>query len=225
MSDVPTSPPPMSLKSGMAITALVFALLGFCFPLFGLVGLILGIIALTRANNRPSEFGGKGLAIAGISVGGASLVLGCVLSFFYLGIMLPALGKARQAARQIKSGTQIRSISQALMVYADENHDAFPEVGADLRVRLGQIVDPAVWESPSATPGEPSYLYVGGQKSTFDGKQVLLFENPALNRSGTNVGFGDLSVQFLAPEQWRLILPNLKDVTTDTGKPWILPSK
>lgn len=205
-----------TLKIGMAITALVLAILGMCVPLVGIVALALGIIALTKANSRPREYGGKGLAIAGIAVGAVSIVFSCIMG---MGILLPALGAARHAARQIKSASQIRAISQALMVYASENKDAFPEVGADLKMRLSGL-DPSIWESPSSMPGQPSYLYVGGQKKTLDEKQVLLFENPMLMRNGTNVGFGDNSVQFLPPEQWRLILPSLPNVTTETGKPW-----
>ncbi len=43
-----------------------------------------------------------------------------------IGILLPALGKARQAARQLKDSTQVRGILQALVVYAGSNNDNYP---------------------------------------------------------------------------------------------------
>jgi len=43
-----------------------------------------------------------------------------------IGILLPALGKARQSARQLKDSTQIRGIHQAMVVWAQNNQDQYP---------------------------------------------------------------------------------------------------
>lgn len=43
-----------------------------------------------------------------------------------IGILLPALGKARQRANQLKDSTQIRSIMQALVIFAGNNKDNYP---------------------------------------------------------------------------------------------------
>lgn len=43
-----------------------------------------------------------------------------------IGILLPALGKARQRANQLKDSTQIRSIMQGLVVFAGNNRDNYP---------------------------------------------------------------------------------------------------
>ena len=43
-----------------------------------------------------------------------------------IGILLPALGKARAAARQIKDGTQVRGIHQGLTLFAQNNQDNYP---------------------------------------------------------------------------------------------------
>ncbi len=219
-SPAPNYVPLPPLKTGLAVAALVCGIVGMCVPLVGVIGLILGIIALTRANSKPLEFGGKGMAIGGIAVGGASILVSCLMSLMMMGILLPALGKARSAARQIKSGVQVRAISQALFMYAGENQDAFPEAGADLTKRLSKWIDPSIWNSPSSIPGEPSYLYVPGQSPDFDATKVLVFENPVLMRGGTNIGYCDGSVTFLTPPDWMQVIPNLKNVTTDTGKPW-----
>lgn len=43
-----------------------------------------------------------------------------------VGILLPALGKARKAARQLKDSTQVRGIQQGLVIFAQSNKDAYP---------------------------------------------------------------------------------------------------
>ncbi|QYU67739.1 prepilin-type N-terminal cleavage/methylation domain-containing protein [Leptolyngbya sp. 15MV] len=43
-----------------------------------------------------------------------------------IGILLPALGKARASARQLKDSTQVRGIHQALVVFAQNNQDSYP---------------------------------------------------------------------------------------------------
>ncbi len=42
------------------------------------------------------------------------------------GIMLPALGKARSSARQIKCATQVRNVIQAMTIFAQGNRDSYP---------------------------------------------------------------------------------------------------
>lgn len=43
-----------------------------------------------------------------------------------IGILLPALGKARAAARQLKDGTQVRSVHQGMVTWAGQNQDNYP---------------------------------------------------------------------------------------------------
>lgn len=46
-----------------------------------------------------------------------------------VGILLPALGKARATAKQMKDGTQVRGIQQAMVVWAGNNRDEYPLPG------------------------------------------------------------------------------------------------
>jgi prepilin-type N-terminal cleavage/methylation domain-containing protein len=46
-----------------------------------------------------------------------------------VGILLPALGKARQSARQMKDATQVRGLLQAAVVWAGQNQGAYPDPG------------------------------------------------------------------------------------------------
>lgn len=43
-----------------------------------------------------------------------------------IGILLPALGKARASARQIKDSTQIRGVHQGMVLFAQSNNDVYP---------------------------------------------------------------------------------------------------
>jgi len=43
-----------------------------------------------------------------------------------IGILLPALGKARASARQLKDSTQVRGIHQGMVLWAQNNADAYP---------------------------------------------------------------------------------------------------
>ncbi|MEO7658341.1 MAG: DUF4190 domain-containing protein, partial [Pyrinomonadaceae bacterium] len=42
----------------------------------GLAAVITGVLARGKANSNPAEFGGKGLALAGIITGGISFLIG-----------------------------------------------------------------------------------------------------------------------------------------------------
>ncbi len=56
-------------------------------------------------------------------------------------ILLPALGKARQAARRIKDATQVRNVVQSLTIFATGNDDQYP---------IPSVLDPANQTSPLA---------------------------------------------------------------------------
>jgi prepilin-type N-terminal cleavage/methylation domain-containing protein len=43
-----------------------------------------------------------------------------------IGILLPALGKARASARQLKDSTQIRGVHQGMVLFAQNNGDNYP---------------------------------------------------------------------------------------------------
>ncbi|WP_280267226.1 DUF4190 domain-containing protein [Nocardia wallacei] len=59
--------------NGLAIGSLIASILGLCTCIGAIVGIILGIIALNQIKERGGE--GRGLALAGIWVGAAAIVL------------------------------------------------------------------------------------------------------------------------------------------------------
>ena len=72
--------------NGLGIASLVFGIVGILTIcacgigfVFGLIGVILGILGLTVLKNS-----GKGIAVAGLTVSGVALVFGCFWMFLYL---------------------------------------------------------------------------------------------------------------------------------------------
>ncbi|HQZ97911.1 MAG TPA: DUF4190 domain-containing protein [Pyrinomonadaceae bacterium] len=82
-SNTPFQPPPTGAagqNKTLAIVSLVLGILSFlcCSSLFvvGVAAVITGFMARGKASSNPNEFGGGGLALAGIILGGLSLLIG-----------------------------------------------------------------------------------------------------------------------------------------------------
>ncbi len=76
----------------------------------------------------PQKKGMSPGLIVGIIIG--SIVLLSVPCLALLaGIMLPALGKARGAAMQLKDSTQLRGMHQGMVLWGQNNADRYPEPG------------------------------------------------------------------------------------------------
>jgi type IV pilus assembly protein PilA len=77
------------------------------------IGLITGIVALRKASKRPSEFGGKGFAIAGIALSGFGLVTLPMIA----AIAIPNLLAARRAANEGSAISTMRTLASAEETY------------------------------------------------------------------------------------------------------------
>jgi type II secretory pathway pseudopilin PulG len=103
-------------KAGLAVASLALGVVGFfTLGLLGvgaITGIVLGAVAVARANNRPEEYGGRGAAIAGIVLNGLALV---VVPFIAIvaAIAIPNLIASRRAANEGSAIGSIRSISLA----------------------------------------------------------------------------------------------------------------
>ena len=91
-------------KKGIAITGMVLGILSIILfftswvaMIIGIAGIILSIITLKKANKDPKNYGGRGMAIAGIICGAVGLVLAAVVLVItivfisYLSQMMPLL--------------------------------------------------------------------------------------------------------------------------------------
>ena len=131
--EIPASRP--TKTSVMAIVSLVLGVLGFCtLGLGGLIGVILGIVALVSINKSAGRLGGQGVAIGGIVVSGVGLIAGLIVGLLFLGtlllgIFLPAIGAPRQAAVNAMSMSSLRQVSVAAALYATDYNDYLPRSG------------------------------------------------------------------------------------------------
>ncbi len=70
------------------------------------------------ASRRPSPRPG-GFTLIELLV--VIAIIGLLIS-----ILMPALGEARRAARQLKDSTQVRGVIQSMMIWAQNNQDSYP---------------------------------------------------------------------------------------------------
>jgi hypothetical protein len=109
--------------SGLAIASFVLGVLGIVTAgLAGIAGLILGILALVKISRSQGRLGGSGLAIAGICVSGAMLLLLPIMA----AILLPALAKAKTRAQSIHCMNNVKQLNLALIMYANDHNGVLP---------------------------------------------------------------------------------------------------
>lgn len=107
--------------SAMAIASLVLGILGIltivlCIGIIiGLAAAILGIVAYLSINKNPDQLKGKGLAITGIILGGASMLLTVVWIIVYVWFIQVAMIQISNQAQQ----AQVIAIERSLQVSAE----------------------------------------------------------------------------------------------------------
>ena len=120
MSNAGLRPP----RRGFAIASLVLGILGLpTIGLFGIgamVGIILGVIALVKASRAPAEYGGRGMAVAGIALAVISILLTPVIGII-AAIAIPSLLRARVSANEAAMIGDLRTVVSAEAAYQTVN--------------------------------------------------------------------------------------------------------
>ena len=100
-SNTPFQPPPAGTggqNKTLPIVSLILGIVSLCCyisPLTGIAALITGYLGLKNVKNDPANYGGKGLAVAGMIMGGLFLLVGVLYYLFlilvYAGILSGAM--------------------------------------------------------------------------------------------------------------------------------------
>ncbi len=148
--------------------------------------------------------------LVNFAAGAASIadVQGVAIAAIGGGVMLPALGKARQSARELKSMTLVRISVQAAITFMGANGDEMPE-SYEALIADG-FMSPEMLESPFGPvgDGEPDiamWFDLPNERAfSFDANQIIAIDRAMLLSTGwqTNVGFADNHVQKLST--WEL---------------------
>lgn len=94
-SNTPFQPPATgSVNQTLAIVSLILGIVSLCCyvsPVTGIAALITGFMAIKKANDDPTNYGGKGLAIAGMITGGIFFLIG-IAYWIYMILVIGFVG-------------------------------------------------------------------------------------------------------------------------------------
>jgi prepilin-type N-terminal cleavage/methylation domain-containing protein len=108
-----------------------------------------------------------------------------------VGILLPALGKARDAARTVKCQSNIRQLTLSLMLYANDAKQMFPPNDNNAKdywydlPRIGQYLPTGELEVLNTSTGDPNADEYGQIKNTVGGSIMICPNHRQAGRSYT----------------------------------------
>jgi hypothetical protein len=118
-----SGPAQQAKTSGLATASLVLGILApfTCF-ITAIPAIVLGIVALVKIGKSAGQLKGSGLAIAGIVIPPVSLPI----IAFLMGILMPALFKARQVSLRMVCANNMSNLAKAMLIYANDYNNMFP---------------------------------------------------------------------------------------------------
>ncbi len=191
--------PTVSVSTSLAVVTLVLGILGVAMcPLLGIIAVITGIIALTRVSREPHRYGGRGMAIAGLSCGAASMFTGVLL----IAILLPSLARARELSKRLVCASNMKAIGTTLMIYTND-HPGQGIPTLDFLVELGEITEKGLI-CPSSGPERGNYILLPMDPSSPVAHDTVMLYEPKSNHGneGGNFLFSDGHVSFERAENY-----------------------
>lgn len=116
-----------------------------------------------------------------------------------VGMMLPALAKAKSRASRISSVNNLKQIALAARIYANDHSNHFP---ATLEAMLPEVGVERVFNDPE---NGKRYVYIGAEKDINDPNAILAF-SPVDDGRGRNVAFADGSVHILSTSDFAAVI-------------------
>jgi hypothetical protein len=123
---------------------------------------------------------------------GAAAVIG--------GLLHPRLGTARTMAKRAQCMNNIRQIGHALMMYAMDRDEKFPDSLDEL---TGFYLDRKALQCPEAPDPALSYHYLPGLSTNAPWDAIIAFDRKGNHENGRNVLFSDVHVEFLDENEFR----------------------
>lgn len=180
---VPVGP---AKTSGLAIASLVLGCCGFvsC-GLAGLLGLIFGLVGMSKIKASQGRLTGWGMALAGTIISVVSLLLIPI----FAAMLLPALSRAKSKAETIMCINNVKQLSLAVRINSGDNSDKYPNATNWCDAITLEVGAPKVYVCPGAPDLRSGYAYnaqlSGKEESKIDPQTVMFFESDAgWNASG-----------------------------------------
>jgi len=198
----------------MAITSLVLGILGiFSCGTLSLVGLILGIVSMSKIRKSNGTLSGSGLALVGTILSGISVLMIPIL----MAMLLPAFAKAKEKAQTIVCVNNVKQLCLATHMFASEHTNQLPHAATwcdDIEPGVGGTAQFKCTVALKSSSERSHYAFnarVGGMDvDKVSPQTVLIFETdggwnvsggpemmqkPSRHRSVYVVGFADGSVR------------------------------
>lgn len=114
----------------MGVVGLILSCVGLMICIFSLPGLIVSVLA-TRRQPRTA-------AVTGAVVGGVGVVLSLLWIPLFIGLMLPAMARARGVAQEVKETSQLSMMHKALLLHAAEDTNDHTQIPDDVQKMIEQ---------------------------------------------------------------------------------------
>ena len=146
---------PGKTNDSLSIASLVLGILSMilCSIFTGIPAVITGHMALGRTKRSPAEHGGKGLAIAGLVMGYASIAMLIVMVPLIAALVLPAMAKAKSHASRVSCVNHMKLIGLAARMYANDHNDKWP---ANFQVMSNELNSTKILICPSDRTKQPA---------------------------------------------------------------------
>lgn len=107
--------------------------------------------------------------------------------------------------------TQLRSLSQGLLIYAENHRDNFTEQDEwqDVLVSTG-LIEAGIVVSPLSDGVEASYFLAPNRGNSMDPTELMLYENPKHDPEGVLVAYMDGRVEMVVHDVFEQLLADLR---------------